>query len=142
MNLLRRIRSGVVADTDLVLGYDFGTSSVKAGIFAADGAVQAAALCSSPVHFPQSRWVEQPPEDWWRAMSLATRLRLVQCPASIEPIAAIRMSAQMCGARASAMVPAVAERWYGDLRSAALMTHGGNTIYPDRAASVFQLERF
>ena len=41
-------------DTDLVLGYDFGASSVKAAMFTPDGAVQAVALCSYPVHFPQS----------------------------------------------------------------------------------------
>ena len=86
-----------VADTDLVIGYDFGTSSVKAAIFGPNGAVHAVSACSYPVHFPQSGWVEQNPEDWWRAMSVATRQLLEQCTWSKGRIAAIAMSAQMCG---------------------------------------------
>ncbi|MDE2463585.1 MAG: FGGY-family carbohydrate kinase [Alphaproteobacteria bacterium] len=86
-----------MADTDLVLGYDFGTSSVKAAIFAPDGTVHAVTACSYPVYYPQSGWVEQNPEDWWHAMCVATRQLLEQCPWSAGRIAAIGMAAQMCG---------------------------------------------
>ena len=46
-------------DTDLILGYDFGTSSVKSAVFDPDGIVHAVAACSSPLHFPQPGWIEK-----------------------------------------------------------------------------------
>ncbi|MDE2465643.1 MAG: xylulose kinase, partial [Alphaproteobacteria bacterium] len=49
---------------------------------------------------------------------------------------------ELCGARGSAMAAAVAAGWYADLQSAAVMTHEGETMHPDPAASAFHSERF
>ena len=52
-----------------LLGFDAGTSSVKATLMDADSqAVVASATCPKkemPILAPQPGWAEQHPEDWW-----------------------------------------------------------------------------
>lgn len=90
-------RGAGVAKADLVLGFDFGTSAVKAALFARDGAIVAAADASYPLILPQRGWAEQEPEAWWRAMQAATRQLLAAMPDSATRLAAIGISAQMGG---------------------------------------------
>jgi len=87
----------VNSKADLVLGYDFGTSSVKAALFDRNGRVVADSQQPYPLLLPQPGWAEQKPEDWWRAMAAATRALLAKAQAAPERIAALGMSAQMCG---------------------------------------------
>src|SRR5476649_1902284 len=85
-----------MAEKDLVLGYDFGTSSVKAALFDRAGNIVASGSADCPLVLPQPGWVEQRPDDWWSAMVAATR-QMLQGTHHAERIAAIGMSAQMCG---------------------------------------------
>ena len=86
-----------MADADLVLGYDFGTSAVKAALFARDGAIIAAAQASYPLLLPQPGWAEQVPDDWWAAMQAATSQLIAAMPSAPARIAGIGISAQMGG---------------------------------------------
>jgi xylulokinase len=86
-----------VAQQDLVLGFDFGTSSVKAALFSRDGAIVAAATQGYPLILPQRGWAEQDPQDWWTGMAAATATLLASVPDAAGRIAAIGLSAQMGG---------------------------------------------
>jgi xylulokinase len=86
-----------VADRDLVLGYDFGTSAVKAALFDRDGVIAAQASRPLALHLPEAGWAEQDAEEWWRAMAAATSDLLAAKPAAESRIAAIGLSAQMGG---------------------------------------------
>ncbi len=86
-----------MAQQDLVLGFDFGTSSVKAALFDRDGAVMAAATQTYPLILPQHGWAEQDPQDWWTAMRAATNALLASVPDAAARVAAISLSAQMGG---------------------------------------------
>ena len=57
----------------LVLGFDAGTSAVKAALFDAEGRIAAQASEPYELLLPQPGWVEQRPDDWWRAMAAVTR---------------------------------------------------------------------
>jgi len=87
----------VSSDPSTVLGYDFGTSSVKAGLFERDGRIAACASAPYPLALPGDGRAEQDPADWWQAMALATR-RILEAPGvRRESIAGIGLAAQMCG---------------------------------------------
>ncbi len=75
------------------LGYDIGSSSVKASLL--DGASgQIIASAASPeegmdIQAPQPGWAEQDPEQWWQNVRLATAnilLRSAVAPAAIQSI--------------------------------------------------------
>jgi xylulokinase len=85
-----------MAHKDLVLGYDFGTSSVKAVLLDRSGKVAASASADYPILLPQDGWAEQRPQDWWTAMQTVTRALLAD-GADAGRIAALALSAQMCG---------------------------------------------
>lgn len=50
------------------LGIDVGTSSIKTGLWSADGHLAAKAVRTYPTHRPAPTWAEQDPMDWWRAL--------------------------------------------------------------------------
>ena len=56
-----------------LIGLDLGSSSVKAGAFAPDGRVLAAASVEYPTSSQRPGWKEQDPEGWWRAACSAIR---------------------------------------------------------------------
>ena len=87
----------MVWDKDLVLGYDFGTSSLKAVLVARDGSLVASASAAYPLSLPQPGWVEQRPSEWWAAMATVTPRLLAEANADASRIAAIAVAAQMCG---------------------------------------------
>jgi xylulokinase len=82
---------------DLVLGYDCGTSSIKAALFDRTGHVAASARATFPLLLPAPGWAEQRPSDWWEAMRRATADLLDEAHISPARIAAIGISGQMCG---------------------------------------------
>ncbi len=52
---------------DVLIGLDVGTSGVKGVAISPDGDVVATADETYPLAMPRPGWVEQDPEDWWRA---------------------------------------------------------------------------
>jgi xylulokinase len=86
----------------LTIGYDIGSSSVKAVLMdVARGYVMASATVPAnemPIDAPQVGWAEQPPQMWWEYVRQATRQLLAQAP-QIKPeaIRALGIAYQMHG---------------------------------------------
>jgi xylulokinase len=81
-----------VSAADAVLGVDVGTTAVKAAVVSADGEVLGSASVEHPTSYPRPGWVEQDPEDWWRAACGAIRTALEE--AARRDVAAVCVSAQ------------------------------------------------
>lgn len=84
-----------------LLGYDIGSSSVKASIIEAG-----TGKCVGSAFYPKQEmaitavkagWAEQDPEEWWENLKLATADVLSQTGNTTEKIAAIGISYQMHG---------------------------------------------
>lgn len=84
-----------------LLGYDVGTSSIKASIVQADTGRNVASA-----HWPEGEaaiiarrpgWAEQEPEDWWQNLCEATRRVLAKSGLRGDDIAAVGISYQMHG---------------------------------------------
>src|ERR1035437_4725747 len=84
-----------------LLGYDIGSSSVKASLVNAETGV-----CVASAFYPkeemvikavQSGWAEQDPEIWWQNLKLATKQVLSQSGIKPSDIKAIGISYQMHG---------------------------------------------
>lgn len=84
-----------------LLGYDLGTSSVKATLLNAEtGEAVASATYPKeemPIESPQPGWAEQDPEIWWKNLQQATKELLHESKADKEAIKAIGISYQMHG---------------------------------------------
>jgi len=80
-----------------VLAHDLGTTGNKASLFDQEGQVKASAFASYPTAYPRPNWVEQNPEDWWRAVCLSTRELLSASRVDPREIACITFSGQMMG---------------------------------------------
>lgn len=84
-----------------LLGYDIGSSSVKASIVHAE-----TGKCVASAFYPKTEaeikavrqgWAEQHPDMWWKNLKLATKDILAHSGAKKEDIAAIGISYQMHG---------------------------------------------
>lgn len=80
-------------NSDLLLGIDIGTTSVKSVLVDLQGTVRAEAAQEYPTHYPHPGWAEQDPEDWWRAVC-ATVPRLFATGHDPQAVAAIGVSCQ------------------------------------------------
>lgn len=85
----------------LLLGYDIGSSSVKASLIdAASASLVASAFQPKqemPINAPKTGWAEQDPETWWENLKLATGDVLQKADIDADRIAAIGISYQMHG---------------------------------------------
>lgn len=84
-----------------LLGYDVGTSSVKAALVSVSTG-QVVCHCQHPegeaaIESIQPGWAEQRPEDWWQSLCTATRGLLAKSGVNGADIAAIGISYQMHG---------------------------------------------
>ena len=84
-----------------LLGYDIGSSSVKAALVEAmTGRVVASDFypkSEAPIKAPRDGWAEQNPEDWWRYLKEATKSVLAEARIDAADIKAIGISYQMHG---------------------------------------------
>jgi len=84
-----------------LLGYDIGTSSVKASLVdARSGAILASAQypdTEAPIIARQVGWAEQEPEMWWSSLKQATGRVAAAAGVSLREVAAIGISYQMHG---------------------------------------------
>ena len=85
----------------ILLGYDLGTSSVKACLMdAATGKVLATDFYphqEAPIKSLQPGWAEQAPEDWWTRVVEATKSVMAMARIDPKDIKAIGISYQMHG---------------------------------------------
>ena len=79
--------------SDLFLGLDIGTSSVKSILISLDGSVAAVASAPLSLDTPEPGWAEQEPEAWWDAARAAIRDVLAQRAGA--RVAGIGISGQM-----------------------------------------------
>ena len=84
-----------------LLGYDIGSSSVKASLVNAESG-----KCVSSAFFPKTEaeiiavkpgWAEQNPENWWENLKLATQAVLADARVDAADIKAVGISYQMHG---------------------------------------------
>ena len=84
-----------------LLGYDIGSSSVKAALVAvADGRVLAtvqAPETEMPIAAPQPGWAEQDPGIWWQQVVAATRKLHTLHPGAMRQVEGIGIAYQMHG---------------------------------------------
>lgn len=84
-----------------LLGYDIGSSSVKASLIeAASGKTIASAFFPEKemtIKALKSGWAEQDPEQWWINLKAATKAVLQSAAVDVKQIAAIGISYQMHG---------------------------------------------
>ena len=78
----------------LLLGIDVGTSSVKAVLLDLRGNLCAVCQAEYPLHHIRPAWVEQDPEDWWRATCQAIREALAKVPHASERVLGLAVSSQ------------------------------------------------
>ena len=84
----------------LVMGIDLGTSSAKTIILDHAGHFITSATEAYPMTTPHPGWVEQMPEDWWRAVCKTIRAAIAALPPPLSAyeIKGIALSGQMNGA--------------------------------------------
>ena len=85
----------------LLLGFDVGSSSVKASLVDADtGKCAASAFYpeqEAPILAVKAGWAEQEPQMWWENDKLSVKKIMCEANASADEIAAIGISKQMHG---------------------------------------------
>ncbi len=84
-----------------LLGYDIGSSSVKASLVNITSGICAASAfypkTEAPITAIRSGWAEQDPDSWWESLKLSTTDVLHQANVTGNEIAAIGISYQMHG---------------------------------------------
>lgn len=80
-----------------LIGHDVGTGGAKSVLADTRGEMLACCFEPYPTSFPRPLWVEQDPEDWWRAVSKSTRCLLERAGVDSSEIAGIGFAGQMAG---------------------------------------------
>jgi len=79
-----------------VLGIDYGTESVRVGIFDQEGTPVVFAGEAYSLNHPYPGWAEQDPDEWWGCLVKATRRALDEGNVSPEEIAGLSVDATTC----------------------------------------------
>ena len=84
-----------------LLGYDVGSSAVKAALVEIESGLPVGASVSPaqelPIQAPRPGWAEQDPRVWWTHVISATRQLAAEHPAALREVKAIGLSYQMHG---------------------------------------------
>jgi FGGY-family pentulose kinase len=79
-----------------VLGIDFGTESVRVGVFDLAGQPIVFASQTYPLRHPHPGWAEQQPGEWWSALVSATRRALAESGIAPEEIVGLGADCTSC----------------------------------------------
>ncbi len=79
-----------------VMGIDFGTESVRVGIFDLEGTPVVFASQPYPLYHPRPGWAEQRPHEWWSALVIATRAALVESGIPKEAVVGLGADCTSC----------------------------------------------
>lgn len=80
-----------------ILAHDLGTSGNKATLYDFDGNLCSSALYEYRTDYPNTNWVEQDPEDWWKAVCVTTKELIEKSGVDRSRIACVTFSGQMMG---------------------------------------------
>ncbi len=80
-----------------ILAHDVGTSGNKATLYRIDGKLAGSMVEEYPTYYPNSGWVEQNANDWWKAVCVSTKKLLEQTDIKPAEVACVSFSAQMMG---------------------------------------------
>jgi xylulokinase len=83
--------------TQYILAHDLGTSGNKAALYDFEGVLKGSLVCDYPTYYPHDGWVEQDPDDWWKATCDSTKSLLGQTGVAAADVACVSFSAQMMG---------------------------------------------
>jgi xylulokinase len=81
-------------DRNYLLGIDIGTSACKIAVFTREGSVFCSCTEEYPVYYPQDGFVEQEPDDWWKAVCKGIRRLFSENPIQASEIAGIGIDGQ------------------------------------------------
>ena len=81
-----------------VLAHDVGTTGDKATLYDEEGALVRSAFVPYETLCPRAGWLEQDPQDWWRALCHATQDLIRASQVSPADVAVVSFSGQMMGA--------------------------------------------
>ena len=79
-----------------VMGIDFGTESVRVGIFTADGVPVIFRSQSYKLSHPRPGWAEQSPDEWWEALGRAVHQALEDSQVPPDGIVGIGTDTTSC----------------------------------------------
>lgn len=82
--------------TPRVVGVDFGTESVRVGIFTPDGTPVVFAAEPYSTYHPRPGWAEQRPDEWWAAFVKAMRRAVAESGVPRESIVALGADCTSC----------------------------------------------
>ncbi|MDD6038646.1 MAG: xylulokinase [bacterium] len=77
-----------------LLGIDIGTSACKVALFEENGAVTAQSNQPYQLYYPNPGWVEQDPDEWWRAICEGIKAVLAESGIEAVQIAGIGIDGQ------------------------------------------------
>ena len=80
-----------------IVAHDMGTGGSKVVLYDADGTLIAKAFQGYETLYPQPRWAEQRPEDWWKAIVAGTRAVLAESRIDPGEIAVISLDGHGMG---------------------------------------------
>ena len=84
-----------------LLGYDIGSSAIKAALVEMDGGTALSSATSPaeelPIQAPRPGWAEQDPDTWWTHVCVVTRQLAAAHPEAMRQVKAIGLSYQMHG---------------------------------------------
>jgi xylulokinase len=83
--------------TDYLLAHDLGTTGNKATLFDTKGRLIASVLETYATFYDKPGWVEQDPDDWWRAVCTASASVMQKAGITKSSIAAMSFSGHMMG---------------------------------------------
>jgi len=86
-----------MSDKKYIIAYDLGTTGNKATIVDNEGNFIISSFSSYKTYYSNNTWVEQEPEDWWRAIELTTKDLLNNSKVKSSKVVCLTFSGQMMG---------------------------------------------
>ena len=78
-----------------ILAHDIGTTGNKAAVFNNNGKMVSSVYIPYPTYYIKATWVEQDPEDWWKAVCESTKIILDKTKIKPCDVAVVSFSGQM-----------------------------------------------
>jgi len=80
-----------------IIAHDMGTGGSKAVLYDRDGTLLAKSFQAYETQYPQARWAEQRPNDWWNAIVAATQDVVSKSGIDVNEVAVISMDGHGMG---------------------------------------------